>query len=341
MWLNNETGQVVPQSETRRSLYLQVRRSKPVAFLQAFDQPIMETNCERRDVSTVAPQALMLLNSGFMGDQAQRLADRCAELASGPLGVIGPELSGIEFPEAVNPWHYGYAPLEAEGVVDPATMVTLPHRTGGVWQGGPSLPDPVLDWCLLTADGGHPGAGFAVVRRFVVPYDGLWRVSGTGSHGSEHGDGVRMRWLLSDGRTLGEWIVQQGTVAMEPIEVELHEGETLDWVVDGRESVTSDTFSWQGEIVGRAAGADRQERFVTTSPPMEGDRIALANRALAAWRVTLLREPTVEQWSALRLWMDETATMDAQAAGRAEALEEALVVLCRALLGSNEFLYVD
>jgi hypothetical protein len=60
----------------RRSIYLQVRRSQPLTILQVFDQPVMETNCTRRSRSTVASQALTLMNSDFMVQQAQALADR-------------------------------------------------------------------------------------------------------------------------------------------------------------------------------------------------------------------------------------------------------------------------
>jgi hypothetical protein len=60
----------------RRSVYLQVRRSQPLTFLQVFDQPVMETNCTRRSRSTVASQALTLLNSDFTTRQAQAFADR-------------------------------------------------------------------------------------------------------------------------------------------------------------------------------------------------------------------------------------------------------------------------
>jgi hypothetical protein len=60
----------------RRSIYLQVRRSQPLTFLQLFDQPVIETNCTRREVSTVASQALTLLNSDFMTRQADAFADR-------------------------------------------------------------------------------------------------------------------------------------------------------------------------------------------------------------------------------------------------------------------------
>jgi hypothetical protein len=60
----------------RRSIYLQVRRSQPLTFLQLFDQPVIETNCTRRETSTVASQALTLLNSDFMTRQAEAFAER-------------------------------------------------------------------------------------------------------------------------------------------------------------------------------------------------------------------------------------------------------------------------
>ena len=62
--------------EFRRSVYVQVRRSKPLAILNAFDAPIMETNCDRRRGSTVATQALMLMNSDFILKEAERFAER-------------------------------------------------------------------------------------------------------------------------------------------------------------------------------------------------------------------------------------------------------------------------
>ncbi|MFO0953388.1 MAG: PSD1 and planctomycete cytochrome C domain-containing protein [Isosphaeraceae bacterium] len=71
----------------RRSVYLQVRRSQPLTFLQVFDQPVMETNCTRRSTSTVSSQALSLLNSEFLSRQAERLAARVLrEAPSDPSG---------------------------------------------------------------------------------------------------------------------------------------------------------------------------------------------------------------------------------------------------------------
>lgn len=52
--------------ELRRSIYIQQRRSRPVAMLEAFDAPQMEPNCELRQSSTVATQSLAMMNSSFM-----------------------------------------------------------------------------------------------------------------------------------------------------------------------------------------------------------------------------------------------------------------------------------
>jgi hypothetical protein len=62
--------------EFRRGVYVQVRRSRPLAMLHAFDAPVMEINCERRQSSTVATQSLMMMNSQFILDLAARFARR-------------------------------------------------------------------------------------------------------------------------------------------------------------------------------------------------------------------------------------------------------------------------
>ncbi|NBR84170.1 MAG: DUF1553 domain-containing protein [Verrucomicrobia bacterium] len=67
--------------EFRRSLYVQMRRSKPLGFLEAFDAPRMEPNCELRNASTVAPQSLMLMNGEFTLAQAKFFAERVAKEA--------------------------------------------------------------------------------------------------------------------------------------------------------------------------------------------------------------------------------------------------------------------
>ncbi len=60
----------------RRSLYVQVRRSRPLAVLEPFDLPELAPNCTQRPSSTVATQSLALLNSDFITAQSRFFAVR-------------------------------------------------------------------------------------------------------------------------------------------------------------------------------------------------------------------------------------------------------------------------
>ena len=73
--VEDAAGQIgAPDDKPRRSVYLQSRRSKPIAFLTTFDAPAGELNCERRINATSAPQALMLMNGEFVRKQSGLLA---------------------------------------------------------------------------------------------------------------------------------------------------------------------------------------------------------------------------------------------------------------------------
>ena len=62
--------------ESRRSVYIQVRRSKPLGVLGAFDGATSDPNCEARTSSTATPQALLLMNGDFAAAQAAAFAER-------------------------------------------------------------------------------------------------------------------------------------------------------------------------------------------------------------------------------------------------------------------------
>lgn len=70
------SGEIGAKSETRRSIYLEVRRSAPQTLLNVFSAPVMEVNCARRDSYDSASQALTLFNSQFIAAQAERFAAR-------------------------------------------------------------------------------------------------------------------------------------------------------------------------------------------------------------------------------------------------------------------------
>ena len=67
-----------PEQQNRRSVYLYVKRSFPLPMFTTFDAPDSSVSCARRDVTTVAPQSLALLNSTFMLEQAAAFAERLA-----------------------------------------------------------------------------------------------------------------------------------------------------------------------------------------------------------------------------------------------------------------------
>jgi hypothetical protein len=60
----------------RRSIYLFVKRSVPTPFLEVFDGPSPSASCGRRSHSTVATQAVTLLNDPFVRECARAFAAR-------------------------------------------------------------------------------------------------------------------------------------------------------------------------------------------------------------------------------------------------------------------------
>jgi hypothetical protein len=61
---------------TRRSVYLQERRTQTHSLLEVFDAPSIVNTCTRRSPSTIPLQSLSLLNSDFVMTRARKLAAR-------------------------------------------------------------------------------------------------------------------------------------------------------------------------------------------------------------------------------------------------------------------------
>lgn len=72
-----------PEDHVRRSVYLFVRRNLRYPLFEAFDRPDANASCARRNRSTIAPQALFLLNAD--------LALQCARDLAGILIADSPE----------------------------------------------------------------------------------------------------------------------------------------------------------------------------------------------------------------------------------------------------------
>jgi hypothetical protein len=97
--------------ESRRSIYVQVRRTKPLAVLDAFDWATTEPNCEARHSTTATPQSLLLLNNEFVLTEAMHFADRVRAEA-------GPDVRA----RIARAWQLAYGVKPGSADIDRAVM---------------------------------------------------------------------------------------------------------------------------------------------------------------------------------------------------------------------------
>ncbi len=93
----------------RRSVYVQVRRSRPLGMLDTFDAAILEPNCTMRTQSTVTPQALMMMNGRFVRTQSIYLAEQIQR-------EVGKDLA----PQVQRAWQLVYCRTAREQELDEA-----------------------------------------------------------------------------------------------------------------------------------------------------------------------------------------------------------------------------
>jgi hypothetical protein len=345
----DDSGQVVVANDVhRRSLYLLQRRSQPVALMQAFDAPVMVTNCEARLSSTVATQSLMLMNGDFWLSQAGALADRAEREPAKELPAN--LIAGLPSRWETSPplWQFGYGGCDV-GSGRTTSFTPLGHWTGSSWQAGETLPDERSGWVLLHADGGHTGdnPSHAAIRRWTAPADGVIAIRGALQHNSESGDGVRCRVVASSLGVAGEWVVHNGGTETAVEKITVREGDTVDFIADCREHVTSDSFSWRVDVTltqpeGDAITFRSHEGFHGPSP---GPIAVTLESVTRAWQLAYSRLPTREELHTACDFLTRQRKylrVHPQYATSDRSPEvQALTNLCHVLLSSNEFMYLD
>jgi hypothetical protein len=78
----NGWGKSTKDEQHRRSVYIFIKRTLGVPFLEVFDGASPDSPTAKRTVTTIAPQALILLNSEFMQEQSLTCADRLLQGAA-------------------------------------------------------------------------------------------------------------------------------------------------------------------------------------------------------------------------------------------------------------------
>ncbi|MSR59708.1 MAG: DUF1549 domain-containing protein [Planctomycetaceae bacterium] len=339
----NFAGQVLVKGEQpRRSVYLQVRRTKPVSFLTTFDAPVMTVNCERRISSTGAVQSLMLMNNESVLKEAEQFAQRLrletppefVREAAAPLAA--------RYPRHDAAWQYGYGAYDEAGH-KVASFAALPHFTGSAWQGGAALPDPSLGWVILHAAGGHAGNDqqHAAIRRWIAPADGKLTIAGQFKHGSENGDGVRGRIVSSRHGLLGEWSLKNGETATAVPMIDVAAGDTLDFMTDCAGEVTSDSFEWPVQLQVATAAAPEPQKWDSAVDFHGPLGVSMPQQIAYAWTIAYQRPIEADEWEPACRFVAGQLTHLRSIGEKSDHELAALASLCQQLFSSNEFLHVD
>lgn len=271
----------------RRAIYAYISREEPSAIMRAFDFSNPEQHTARRQLTTVPQQALFLLNSPFVAEQARftgaqleagSVDERVRELYWNVLGraprdgelTRAASFIGQSEPLATEPgtptaWRYGTAHLDpAAGRVSGFREFT--HAVGDRLQHAPIRPAPVGGNASLTAKGGTPGDDLrsVVVRRWIAPAAGRYKITGKVNHamGAQarrfgYSNGIRA-WVVTDRQgVLAQWTLAGSSAVAELGGITLEEGEHVDFVVDARDDYESDTFTWAPMIEQDLTTAER------------------------------------------------------------------------------------
>src|SRR5690606_14114319 len=111
------------QDSLRRSVYLPALRNAPEEFLEVFNMADPSRTTGRRDLGTVAPQALFLLNHPFVLEQAEVAAKRV--LAEGSCDESRLELATLRV--------LGRVPLPAERALASSLLASMPQAEEEAW----------------------------------------------------------------------------------------------------------------------------------------------------------------------------------------------------------------
>lgn len=268
----------------RRTVYGYIERGRVPVFLSSFDFASPDQHVPIRYSTTVPQQALFLLNSTFVAEQARHLAQRIeTEAGADPAKRIQMLYRSV-FGRAATPHEvelgerFAASPSHEEPPVTPGStwrygVGEFDTSAGRIksfvpftyfddfWQSAPTLPDPIGGNARLGAAGGQPGEDprHAVIRRWVSPVAGKIDIEGRLDHDQTDlptGDGVRARIVSSRHGELASWIANGSGAETALTGITVDQGDTIDFIVDGRADTENDAFTWAPKI--RQEGAEKE-----------------------------------------------------------------------------------
>ena len=256
----------------RRSIYGYIDRKSVPGMYQAFDFPSPDLTTGRRESTMVPQQALFMMNNDLVIQQARNVVRRAdfkttagAEARVGMLYhlVYQRDPTELELKLALDflqsdsgedwqttskaAWDYGF------GEYDPINHRTrafyrLGTYNGHAWVPAAKNPDAKIKGMNLTAEGGTPGRGFAVIRRWTAPRDGFVSVEGMLVRTGAGGQGLTARVVSYRWGEVGNWNVASGQSETKIPRIKVTHGDTIDFIVEGSENPGGAAFKWAPRI---------------------------------------------------------------------------------------------
>ena len=271
----------------RRTIYSFIDRALVPNDFRVFDFADPNTHVAERSLTTSPQQALLMLNSPFVIEQAKAVMQRpeiagqknprqrisqlyqliygrmpgADELALGLKYITTnqtnhsgkPERAGAAESPRYDDWQYGEG--EYDDKADRVkTFKTFGYFINGQWRNSPIPGDPRETTASLTARGGSLGDAKAnsAIRRWTAPFDGTISISGRLAHSFENGcqncKGAFVRVISNRSGTAGKWDVVQSKVATDLSRLEVNRGEILDFVSEAGKGTTGGEFKWTVKI---------------------------------------------------------------------------------------------
>ncbi|MCU1262212.1 MAG: Protein of unknown function (DUF1553)/Protein of unknown function (DUF1549)/Planctomycete, partial [Bryobacterales bacterium] len=260
----------------RRTVYAYVERGRLPGEMNTFDFANPESHSPQRYQTTVPQQALFLMNSPFIAEEARHLMQRpeiaaarddrsrVAKLYRAVLGraatpdeiqlalayIAQPAPPAPASPPA-SPWEYGMGSFnETTGAV---SFEPFRYFVEDSWQPESLLPHPTVGSANLSAKGGTPGDDpqHAVTRRWTAPLDGTIDIKGTLSNKKAKDEAaytVRARIVHSSQGKLAEKIITDKKEDLALSSIAVHAGDRIDFIVDFPGEPTNEIFTWVPEI---------------------------------------------------------------------------------------------
>jgi hypothetical protein len=260
---------------TRRTVYAYLDRSRLPNMFQTFDFANPDLTTGKRNETIIPQQALFMMNSPLVVEQARNLTLR-SDFKAQPkaedkikllykliyqrapaevemklaLDYINSEYGVTTAKPGALAWEYGY------GEFDPAanrldSFVQLTTFNGKAWVLANRQASGRLGKVTLTATGGTPGNGMqhGAIRRWTARRDGFVSIDGLFSGQSKNPTESVRGFIVSSGTgLLASYSAQKTPVPARLPRVLVRRGDTLDFVVVGQGA-----FAWAPTI--RFAGA--------------------------------------------------------------------------------------